>query len=497
MEPTKGQANPSARGPGPDPVSQNPIPAHPFHGREQELETLLRTVRRIQRTGRGAMISMRGRRRVGKSRLAQELIYRCRCPSVFYTPVQGPGPYELERFVGAIARSDAPAALDVRRGATAHSWEAALSLAVSGASRRAPVILVIDELPYLVDKEPTIEAVLQLVWDQALQHQPVLVLLIGSDRATMEALTAEGRPLYDRARELVVKPLDPATIAAMLDLDAVDALDAYTVIGGFPVLALEWERGRSLAEYLGEALADESSFLVVSAERALAAEFPTGLQARAVLRAIGGEARAHKTIQTRAGLNQTALDRALRSLVDKGIVERSTPYAAIASPKNRQYLVADPYMRFWLGFVGPNIDLIERGGGELVARTVLERWPAFRGHAIEPTIRDAVSRLLPGRRFAGARHVGGYWNRTHTVQVDLIGGDARPVAKHIGFVGSIKWRERQPFDRADTAALIAQRARVPGAEQATKLVGVSRRGFAKDAGLDVALTAQQILAAYR
>jgi len=472
-------------------------PVDPFVGRDQDLDSLLRILKRVKRTGRGAMLSVRGRRRVGKSRLAEELIRRSGCPSVFYTAIQGPGPQELERFLEAIARSNAPAANDVRAGATAQTWEAALALAVRGATRKAPVILVIDELPYLVAKEPTMEAVLQLVWDRTFERQPVLVILIGSDRATMEALTGEGRPLYDRAREMMVKPLDPATIGEMLGLPAAEALDAYTVIGGFPVLALEWGYGRSLFEYLGEALTDPSSFLVISAERALAAEFPADLQARAVLSAIGSDARAHKAIQGRAGLRQTTLDRAIGSLVDKGVVQRTMPYSTTASPKTRQYHVADPYLRFWLRFIGPDTDTIDRGRGELVLEDVVRNWPTFRGRAIEPTIREALERLLPDKRFGAARHVGSYWNRTTTIQVDLVGGDTRPVARSIGFVGSIKWREEHAFQRSDTAALIAGRAAVPGADAATALVGVSRQGFDVGAGLDVALSAEKIVSAYR
>jgi uncharacterized protein len=85
---------------------------------------------------------------------------------------------------------------------SASSWEAALALAVRGATAAAPVVLVIDEFPYLAAKEPTIEAVLQLLWDRTFQREAVLVVLVGSDRATMEALTEQGWPLYDRAREL-------------------------------------------------------------------------------------------------------------------------------------------------------------------------------------------------------------------------------------------------------------------------------------------------------
>jgi len=443
------------------------------------------------------MLSLRGRRRVGKSRLVEEFIAGTGCRSIFFTAVQGPGAAELERFLDAVARSDAPAGDDVRAGATARTWEAALALAVRGATRNEPVVLVIDELPYLTAQDPTMEATLQLAWDRVFQREPVLVILIGSDRATMEALTQEGRPLYDRLRELVVKPLDPATVGEMLGLSAADALDAYAVIGGFPVLALEWGRGRTLTDYLDDALTDPSSFLVISAERSLAAEFPADLQARLVLSAIGADARAHKAILTRTGLPQSSVDRALGALVDKGVVERLTPYSARASPKIRQYVVADPYLRFWLRFVGPATDVIERGRGELAVADVQRDWSAFRGRAIEPIVRQAIELALPQRRFGSARHVGAYWNRTSTVEVDLVGGDTLPQAKRIAFVGSIKWREAQPFRRADAALLATQRAAVPGADADTLLLGVSRNGFDADAALDLRLTPEDLLAAHR
>jgi len=473
------------------------LPPGAFLGRAEELARLERVLRRVRRTGEGALLSIRGRRRVGKSRLVEELIARVGCPAVFYTAVQGPGEMELARFIAAVAQSDAPAGEEVRSGATARRWEAALTLAVRGATRAKPVVLVIDELPYLAAKEPTIEAVLQLVWDRTFQRQPVLVILVGSDRATMEALTQEGRPLYDRARDMVVRPLDPATVGEMLGLAAAEALDAYVVIGGFPVLAREWGRGRTREQYLADALTDPSSFLVISAERSLAAEFPTDLQARAVLSAIGAGARAHKAILTRTGLPQSSLDRALTSLVEKGVVDRLTPYAVRASPKNRQYVVADPYLRFWLRFARPAIDTIERGRGELAVAHAERDWSTFRGRAIEPIVRDAIERTLPEARFGAARHVGGWWNRTSSVEVDLVGGDVRPQASEIAFVGSIKWRDEQPFGRADAATLATQRAAVPGADADTLLLGVSRSGFDTDAALDLRLTPEDLLGAYR
>jgi len=295
---------------------------------------------------------------------------------------------------------------------------------------------------------------------------------------------------------MVVKPLTPSMIGEMLDLPPAEALDAYTIIGGFPVLALEWGRGRSREDYLADALTDPSSFLVVSAEKTLAAELPVDAQARAVLSAIGADARAHKAILARTGLPQTSLDRAIDVLLRKGVIDRLTPYSAKPSPKNRQYVVADPYLRFWLRFLAGEIDTIDRGRGELILADVQQNWSSFRGRAIEPIVRDAIERLLPDERFGTARYVGGYWNRNNTIEVDLIGGDKHPAAEHIDFIGSIKWRDEQPFDRRDSAALAAKLLSIPGANTSTKLLGVSHQGFKRPSGVDIEIGPKEIIAAY-
>lgn len=469
-----------------------------FHGREEELALLGKRLAAVRRSGRGSLIAMRGRRRVGKSRLVEEFAQRAGCPCVFYTAVQEEGELELARFSRAIERSEAQRGADVAAGLRPETWEAALALVADGARRARPTILVIDEFPYLEAKEPSIEAVLQMVWDRTFQNAPVLVILIGSDEATMAALTEQGRPLYDRARAMTIEPLSPADVGEMLGLEPADALDAYLVIGGFPVLALEWGRGRKLASYVRDALADPTSFLVVSAERALSAEFPTEAQARAVLGALGEGARANSRILGRTSLSTTTVNEALHLLAEKRVLRRLTPYSARPAPKTVLWEVTDPYMRFWLRFVNRKVDLIERGRGSLLVEEFRQGWPSFRGQAIEPIVRDSLERLLPDtERFGAARYVGGYWNRTGAVEVDLVGGDARPVAKRVAFVGSVKWRARRRFGRSDALELASRRMQVPGASERTLLVGVSSRGFEDDVPLDVRLSPAELIDAWR
>ncbi|GAB4006733.1 hypothetical protein GCM10029992_58480 [Glycomyces albus] len=70
--------------------------------------------------------------------------------------------------------------------------------------------------------------------------------------------------------------------------------------------------------------------------------------------------------------------------------------------------------------------------------------------------------------------VGGYWTRTNDVEIDLVGADRSPVAKRVGYLGSVKWHETAAIARKDFSALAALAQRVPGVTEETPLIGVSR-----------------------
>jgi len=138
-------------------------------------------------------------------------------------------------------------------------------------------------LPFLIESEPAIEAIIQKQWDRRLEAQPVLLLLIGSDVSMMTALSDYGRPLYGRLTEMTIGPLSPAAIGDMLGLGATAALDAHLAIGGFPRLAEIWHRGEDIWKFLRRELQNPESPLIVLGERSLSAEFPVELKARDTL----------------------------------------------------------------------------------------------------------------------------------------------------------------------------------------------------------------------
>ncbi len=174
-----------------------------------------------------------GRRRIGKSALVEEFIERQRVPSVFYTAEIGFGGEPLREFSEAVRISGLPDA-QVFSEAVPGNWAAALRQLAGVLPGDRPSIVVMDEMPYLMDSAGAFESVLQRSWDRELSRKPVLLVLVGSDMSMMEALTCYGRPFHQRGTQLKVGPLNPADVGAMAGLTPADAFDAALVTGGLP-----------------------------------------------------------------------------------------------------------------------------------------------------------------------------------------------------------------------------------------------------------------------
>lgn len=458
-----------------------------FVGRGRELRYLERELDAARR-GTGRLVTVRGRKQVGKSWLVSEFLDRYSGPRLYFDAHGHTETRELDRFRAALAGSSLPSAQLGQGEGTFGDWEAALLSAAADASIHQPSIIVLDEFPDLCERRggsgvtfSPQEGAVRAAW-RRLEQLPVVLVLIGSDLAMMERLVVYGGPLYQRPTcELVVPPLSPLEVSRLGDRSAAAALDAYLVTGGFPKIARLWPGG-DLASFLSEALADPRSDLVRSGSMVLDTEFPSNANARSVLSVIGTGERTHSKISARTGVKTTNLTGPygpLTLLEHKGLIAKAQPLST-ATTTLRQYRIVDPYLRFWLQFIEPNLGEIERGLGPSIVPRIVGAFPEYRGHAIEPIVRQAIERLaIAGdTTFDGARAVGSYWDRDGRVQVDLIGADrVDPPAGRIAFTGTIKWRERQRVIGQDIAALADASAAIRGVGAATRMVAVSRSGF--------------------
>jgi uncharacterized protein len=262
-----------------------------------------------------------------------------------------------------------------------------------------------------------------------------------------------------------------------------------------PLILEGWPRGAGIWEFLKTSLNDPTSPLLVSAERAVAAEFPAEVQARRVLSAIGHGERTFTTIGRAAGgLQPTPLTRSLELLVRRGMVAAELPLSTKPSKLTR-YRIADSYLRLWLSFIEPVMPLIERGRGGTVLEALRSGWTSWRGRAVEPLVREALWRLHDVPILKDSHYIGGYWTRTNDPEIDIVGADSSPIAKKIELVGSIKWHENKPFDDRELARLIVHRSQLPGADESTPLLAVARAGCTAK-GVE-ALSPEDLIAAWR
>jgi AAA+ ATPase superfamily predicted ATPase len=476
-----------------------------FFGRGHELEVLGDLLRLVAESGHGRLVAVRGRRQVGKSRLAEHFAAHSGVPYGVIAGMKGtPVDIQMRRAVQTLRSSASPLpGIDAVTGATPHDWQDLLSR-LPLVVRDTPAILVFDEFPWAWESSTWLDGLLQSLWDGDFSRHPVLMLLIGSDEAMMDRLFEHDRPLFGRLDEqLVVRPFNPAETALALggDIVAQDVFDAQLITGGFPELIAHARRFRSATVMAENSLSRPHTLLADIAQLNLAGELSDSVSARLVLDAIGadevGVVNFSAIAATLGGgkAAETAVTRAMKVLVDvKQIVAVDFPGGRLDS-RLKRYRIADPYLRFWFRFVEPQLRNIEIGRPDLAIEAFRRSWRSWRGRAIEPIVREAVLRLAPSLagQLAGIESVNAWWERTGTHEFDLIGTghDGLPLA-----VGSVKWRENQPFNDRDLAKLAAARSVIPHAEQAS-LLTVSPHGVAPGVGVDLVLDAADLLAAWQ
>ena len=173
-------------------------------------------------------------------------------------------------FVEKAAASTLPGA-QILREQQPQTWDAALTL-LAAALRRPTERRRLDEMPYLIASDrASRERCRRSSIASCPGDRSADLRRIGS--GDDGGLNDYGRPFHQRATEMVVPPLSPADVSEMLDLSAADAFDAYLVSGGLPLILDEWPNGASVHEYMTRGGTGSDLALLVSGERALAAEF--------------------------------------------------------------------------------------------------------------------------------------------------------------------------------------------------------------------------------
>lgn len=432
--------------------------------RERELEAL----EHAAAAGRGQLVVVWGRRRVGKTYLLQAFSERHR--TIYYTATQQSAPIELAAFTDAVRASLGTEGLPA--GYVFPDWSIALDFVTDGATEQR-LVLVIDEFPYLAGSTPGIESIVQRWWDRRGRDSSVLAVLCGSAVAYMEQIGGAAAPLHQRATATVrVAPLDYRAAGKFVgSLGAAERAIVYGILGGTPLYLDQWDPHATRRANLLRLFGSPASPLVDAAELVLSGELPELENASRILQAVAiGKTRPGEI----ADYARVAVERPLKRLTMLGILERRVP--ALDDParsKRSIYRIADPYFAFWFRFIASSRANIARGlGAQLVDNRILPGLDDYMGGVFEDLAREHA-RLLAARGDLEADRVDAWWSADGQHEIDIVGVSGRGV----GFIGEAKWSAR-PLSAAVLRSLDAHAAALPGIRPATPRLLYGRAGCA-------------------
>jgi uncharacterized protein len=415
-----------------------------------------------------------GRRRVGKTFLLSHFTNGRR--AVFFGATQQAETVELARLVDATRRDLGDRAADLTGGHFA-SWEAALRFFAAFAADE-PLVVVLDEVPYLARSTPGFASIVQAVWDHLPADSKLMLVLTGSAIAMMETMVGAGGALRGRPTlTLRLGPLDPIHAREFLPrLRPAAFIEAYAACGGYPLHLREWDETATTETNLVRLAATPGGILLEDAAGMLAEELPQSGGYPRILAAIG---RGRTRFGEIAAESEQRVERPLEILARAGLIAKVTPVGAPRQARPN-YEIADPYIAFWFSVLYSDISQIEAGQGRAVIARRQPEWQRRLGAVFEDAARAHAARLAARGMFPEDLVVGRWWAiKGEPCEVDILGlRGSRTV-----LLGEARW-QRGALGRRDLEHLKRKTPRTPGPIEEPLYALWGRGGVQKDIAQD-------------
>jgi AAA+ ATPase superfamily predicted ATPase len=294
----------------------------------------------------GGLLVVFGRRRVGKTRLLAHWLEPR--GGLYSQAIEGAKEIQLDQVF-----QDVKGQLETNL--VPKSWAEFFELV---SLQRKPLILCLDEFPYLVASDPSLPSVIQRWLDHGRPKQCLLILAGSSTRMMNDLFLNRAAPLYNRARKLLhVKPMNYGAFCQACQVNPADleSFDRFAMTGGIPKYWEFADPAQSAVELAEELFFGFAPYLEQEPTRILRDEGIAGLNALSLLETIGRGAEKPSEMAARMATRQTNLSRLLQQLLDASVLEREFPFGESArSTKKILYRIHDPTLRFWFRVYSPH-----------------------------------------------------------------------------------------------------------------------------------------------
>ena len=318
-----------------------------FYGRENERKKLCAMFH-----SDGQMISLiYGRRRIGKSELIKQVLKETDIKSVYYECKQTTEQNNVDSLAELIGE-----AFDFLKPAF-ENMEVLLRFLFQK-SEKEPMILVLDEYPYLRENSKGLDSVLQSVIDHYKDTSNMKLIVCGSYVDTMKALLERQNPLYGRIDlTLNLKPMDYYESALFYpEFSEEDKVRLFSVFGGIPYYNRLIDAKKTVRENIIELIASSGARLENEVAMYLNSEISKITNANEVLEALAKGFSRYKDILDQSNVSSgPALIDILDKLMRMDVVAKEAPINDENNRKKSGYFISDNLSLFYYKYIFRNM----------------------------------------------------------------------------------------------------------------------------------------------
>lgn len=303
-----------------------------------------------------------GRRRVGKSYLLKSILRKGQQLDIYFEAIRGYSQQEqIDHFCKQLAEQTNTVQVK------ANSWEIALDALTQYISKGRHFI-VFDELPWMSSEKQELVNLLKYYWDNKwIMNKQLTLVLCGSIAHFMVKHVVHSRALHNRKTfELKIDPL-PSYEAQDFFKKKKSNLEITKFLltfGGIPKYLEQINAKESFSVNVNKLCFQKAGFFVNEFETIFKEQFKTTRTYEKIIRALIHGAKTKEEISKKAGMAAGGgLTSYLENLEKADFIKKKTSISignSIKKTKTHKYILWDEWLKFYLYFMEPAIDLIEK-----------------------------------------------------------------------------------------------------------------------------------------
>lgn len=287
-----------------------------------------------------------GRRRVGKTRLLNEILKNNK--GIYFVATE-------MHYLHNISSLSKQVAAYFNEPISFNTLEDIFKYLVHK-SQKQRIVLVIDEFTYLLSSEPKIQSVLQNIID-SLTNTNICLILSGSHVGMIEDILTYKKPLYGRATfKFKLEPFDYFESSLFYpNYNDEEKIIIYSVFGGIPYYLSLIDDSKSVEENIKNLIISDSGILHDEVDFIIRQELRSISTYKMILDVVSsGETRLNE-ISNKAKINNTGnTSTHLNTLINLDLIDKKTPFNAPANSKKTIYKIKDNLVNFTYSFLTRN-----------------------------------------------------------------------------------------------------------------------------------------------